>query len=227
MSELFFTPGAVGGVSTATPRVDHPAARALEAARAKAAMDASTLLTSYHDKIAEIRDDDALEDGPNNDYLSTEAKAQIIQDRKRAAAEELYESTVSEHQKIFDTLAGEGEKHTTELRQALFGLGNDGSAVLAQAISADQAKLLEMIKLGELTGADSISRAAFAAAGTRGDAPEVLHVSRLIQPAGEDQWTCVGPVDCLRLRTVRAKESSATNKPGIPAGVSSRSYPAG
>jgi hypothetical protein len=89
MSELFFTPGAVGGVSTATPRVDHPAARALEAARAKAAMDASTLLTSYHDKIAEIRDDDALEDGPNNDYLSTEAKAYIIQDRKRAAAEEL------------------------------------------------------------------------------------------------------------------------------------------
>jgi hypothetical protein len=44
-----------------------------------------------------------------------------------------------------------------------------------------------MIKLGELTGADSISRAAFAAAGTRGDAPEVLHVSRLIQLAGEDQ----------------------------------------
>ena len=40
-------------------------------------------------------------------------------------------------------------------------------------------------------------------------------------------WTCVGSVDCLRLRTVLGKESSATNKPYLPTGVSPRSYPAG
>ena len=40
-------------------------------------------------------------------------------------------------------------------------------------------------------------------------------------------WTCVGSVDCLRLGTVRGKESSATNEPGLPSGVSPRSYPAG
>src|SRR5215213_5109725 len=40
-------------------------------------------------------------------------------------------------------------------------------------------------------------------------------------------WTCVGSVDCFRLRTVRGKESSATNKPHLPTGVSPRSYPAG
>jgi hypothetical protein len=40
-------------------------------------------------------------------------------------------------------------------------------------------------------------------------------------------WTCVGSVDCLRLRTVRGKESSAENQPDLPAGVSPRSYPAG
>ena len=40
-------------------------------------------------------------------------------------------------------------------------------------------------------------------------------------------WTCVGSVDCFRLRTVRGKESIATNKPDLPTGVSTRSYPAG
>jgi hypothetical protein len=40
-------------------------------------------------------------------------------------------------------------------------------------------------------------------------------------------WTCIGSVDCFRLRTVRGKESSATNKPHLPAGVSPRSYQAG
>ena len=40
-------------------------------------------------------------------------------------------------------------------------------------------------------------------------------------------WTCVGSVDCLRLRTVRGKESIATNKPCLPTGISPRSYPAG
>ena len=39
-------------------------------------------------------------------------------------------------------------------------------------------------------------------------------------------WTCVGSVDCFRLRTVRGKESSATNKPDLSTPVSPRSYPA-
>ena len=40
-------------------------------------------------------------------------------------------------------------------------------------------------------------------------------------------WARVGSVDCLRLRAVRGKENIATNKPGLPTGVSPRSYPAG
>jgi hypothetical protein len=40
-------------------------------------------------------------------------------------------------------------------------------------------------------------------------------------------WTCIGSVDCWRLRTTCGKESSATNKPGRRTGVSPRSYPAG
>jgi hypothetical protein len=60
-----------------------------------------------------------------------------------------------------------------------------------------------------------------------------LHRSSLARSAHDPcadartNWTCVGSVDCLRVRTVRGKESSATNKPGIPTGVSPRSYPAG
>jgi hypothetical protein len=38
-------------------------------------------------------------------------------------------------------------------------------------------------------------------------------------------WTCIGSVDCLRLRTVCGKEHMATNKPGLPPGVSPRSHP--
>src|SRR5215204_703593 len=44
---------------------------------------------------------------------------------------------------------------------------------------------------------------------------------------GSTPWTCVGSVDCLRLRTVPGKESIATNKPCLPTGISPRSYPAG
>jgi hypothetical protein len=40
-------------------------------------------------------------------------------------------------------------------------------------------------------------------------------------------WTCVGSVDCFRLRTVSGKEKIATNKPGVPTGVSPRIYPTG
>src|SRR5215207_7211022 len=42
----------------------------------------------------------------------------------------------------------------------------------------------------------------------------------------EEKWTCVGSVDCFRLRTVRGEENIATNEPDLPAGVSPRSYPA-
>src|SRR5215217_1622331 len=42
-----------------------------------------------------------------------------------------------------------------------------------------------------------------------------------------EHWTCIGSVDCLRLRTVRGEENIATNEPDLPTGVSPRSYPAG
>jgi hypothetical protein len=40
-------------------------------------------------------------------------------------------------------------------------------------------------------------------------------------------WTCVGSMDYLRRRTVGGEESIATNKSGLPIGVSPRSYLAG
>jgi putative transposase len=59
-------------------------------------------------------------------------------------------------------------------------------------------------------------------------------VKRNFTPEAPDRlwvadWTCIGSVDCLRLRsvTVCGKENIATNKPGLPTGVSPRSYPAG
>jgi hypothetical protein len=52
---------------------------------------------------------------------------------------------------------------------------------------------------------------------------QVVYQLRLALP----KWTCVGSVDCLRLRTVRGKENIATNKPDLPTGVSPRSYPVG
>jgi hypothetical protein len=45
--------------------------------------------------------------------------------------------------------------------------------------------------------------------------------------ASSVKWTCVGSVDCLRLRTVRGEENIATNEPDLPTGISPRSYPAG
>jgi 3'-phosphoadenosine 5'-phosphosulfate sulfotransferase (PAPS reductase)/FAD synthetase len=48
-----------------------------------------------------------------------------------------------------------------------------------------------------------------------------------LQEEARKYWTCVGSVDCFRLRTVRGKESVATNEPGLPTGVSPRSHPAG
>src|SRR5918997_5352893 len=41
-------------------------------------------------------------------------------------------------------------------------------------------------------------------------------------PIPRDNWTCVGFVDCFRLRTMGGKESIATNKPDLPTGVSPR-----
>ena len=50
----------------------------------------------------------------------------------------------------------------------------------------------------------------------------------ILGPFGSDSdWTCVGFVDCFRLRTVRGKENSAENQPDLPTGVSPRSHPAG
>jgi hypothetical protein len=60
---------------------------------------------------------------------------------------------------------------------------------------------------------------------------EVTRKERLyllgVSMVGITIWTCIGSVDCLRLRTVRGKESIATNKPGLPTRISPRSYPAG
>jgi hypothetical protein len=48
-----------------------------------------------------------------------------------------------------------------------------------------------------------------------------------LPPYYSPDWTCLGSVDCFRLKTVHGKESNATNEPGIPTRVSPRGYPAG
>jgi len=47
----------------------------------------------------------------------------------------------------------------------------------------------------------------------------LLEVGNLTENDNAYKWTCIGSVDCLRLKTVRGKESIATNKPGLPTGL--------
>ena len=60
----------------------------------------------------------------------------------------------------------------------------------------------------------------------RGAYPQTLRKLATALRVEPKDWTCVGSVDCFRLRTVRGKESSTTNKLGLPTAVSPRSYPA-
>jgi hypothetical protein len=156
-------------------QIDHPAAQALLGAQAELAVKTSGVLTAYHDRIAEIRDDDKLEDGPYNDQLTPEQRAEIIATRKRAAGQELHKTTVEQYEAAFEQYAHKAEKHAEDLRTSLFGVGEAGSAALTQAISADTAELQRMIALAELTGVETIGKAAFSAAVVRGDQPEVIH----------------------------------------------------
>jgi hypothetical protein len=185
---------------TANPiQVDHPDAHALLQAQAALAVKTSDLLTSYHDRIEEIRQDDKLEDGPYNDHLTDGQRQEILMTRKREAAHDLYQKTVEEYHKSFDSFAQKTEKHTTQLRESLFGVGEAASSALTQAISADSEQLQRMIKLSDLTGVETIGKAAFAAAVVRGDQPEVIHdylqknpdaepLLRLYQQAPTEEW---------------------------------------
>jgi hypothetical protein len=161
--------------STDAVQVDHPAAQALLEAQAALAAKTSDLLTGYHDRIGEIREDDGLEDGPYSDHLTEEQKSEIVQTRKREAGQELHRTTVEQYELAFEEFASAAEKHVADLRESLFGLGEGGSAALSQAVNADGEQLLRIMELGELTGAHNIAKSAFAAAVVRGDAPEVIH----------------------------------------------------
>jgi hypothetical protein len=156
-------------------QVDHPAAAALHGAQAKLAMKTSEILTGYHDRLAAIRDDDKLEESAYADVLSDQQKTEIIQTRKREAADKLFQETREGYEAAFDSFSEEATRHADGLRSALFGLGDAGAAVLSQAVNADEGKLLEMVRLGKLTGTTSMARAALASAITRGDAPTVVH----------------------------------------------------
>ena len=97
--------------------------------------------------------------------------------------------------------------------------------------SGENQKLYKQIKVAQLVLAGSIP--VFALVGDTWGRwiTAILGASVAIleglQQLGQYNWTCVGSVDCFRLRTVRGKESSATNKPHLPTGVSPRSYPPG
>jgi hypothetical protein len=156
------------------PQATHPAAAGLHAAQAQLAVSTSELLTSYHDKVAQIRDETTLDDGPYNEHLPEDAKQEIVNTRKREAADKLHEETRQAYEQAFDKFAEQVEKHTAGLRTALFGMSESGSAALTQAVTADEGKLLQMVELGALTGTTSLARAALAAAVTRGDAPTVV-----------------------------------------------------
>lgn len=85
-----------------------------------------------------------------------------------AETKEVYEAA-------FDEYARQAKEHARELRAALFGIGEARSTALAQAIDADEDQLMRMDELSEFTGVETIGKAAFAAAVTRGDAPRVVH----------------------------------------------------
>src|SRR5215210_5104789 len=97
--------------TTDAAQVDHPAAQALLEAQVALAVKTSDLLTSYHDRIAEIRGDRKLEDGPYNDQLTAAQRAEIIATRKRAAGQELHRTTVEQYEAAFEEFATTAEKH--------------------------------------------------------------------------------------------------------------------
>jgi hypothetical protein len=172
---MFNDSGASEASEAPQEATDHPAAQALEGGQAALAASTANLLTSYHDRIEQVRDDDSLEDGPYVDQLTAEQKFEILQNRKREAGQELYKSTVEKYEATFDEFATKVEKPIADLRQSLFGVGESGSPALTQALSADTEQLQRMIELGELTGVETLGKAAFSAAVIRGDQPEVIH----------------------------------------------------
>lgn len=174
MTEMF-TDSAAGEANDITQEVDHPAADALRGAQSALAASTANLLTAYHDRIEKVRNDDSLEAGPYTDQLTDEQKMAILANRKRQEGQSVYEGTVQRYEETLDEFAEKVEKPMADLRQALFGVGEGGSAALAQAVNADEQQLLRMIELGEMSGDDTLAKAAFGAAIVRGDVPEVLH----------------------------------------------------
>jgi hypothetical protein len=154
-------------------QVDHPAAQALKGAQAKLQERTGDLLTSYYDRIDEIKADEDV-GVPFPEILTPDQRDEIIMDRRRESSAALYEKTTANYQQAYDEFAAASQKNVTEIKQELFGLGENGSGALSQAITADPDQLMQMIEVSGLSGDPTLARAAFAAAVTR-DLPEVIH----------------------------------------------------
>jgi ketosteroid isomerase-like protein len=111
-------------------------------------------------------------------------------------------------------------EHASSLRSAGKFVGSE---IVAKYVTAELAYVVQIERAGaKIDGREDIT-------------PYAVRSTMIFRPEDGEwkvvhrhaDWTCVGSVDCLRLRTVRGKESIATNKPGLPTGVSPRSYPAG
>ena len=214
-----------GAVQPQEAQVNHPAAQALKAAQARLAVRTSELLVGWHDKVNAIRDETELDKDGYFEALMDDQRAALVAEKKRAAAAALHEDTTRNYEKAFEDYEAEAEEATNQIRTALFGLGDGGGSVLAQAVNADEAKLMEMLELSKLTGADSLGRAAFAAAVTRGDSPRVVHeytqanpeaqaLLHLYQSAPTKEWIEQKKAEVSRL--VRpASEDQLASRPSV------------
>ena len=99
-------------------------------------------------------------------------KSEIINTRKQEASEQAYRETLLGYEQAIAEAAEKAQEHAESLRrEALFGIGEGGSAALGQAVTASESQLLQMLDVANLTGDTNIAKAAFAAAWVRGDAP--------------------------------------------------------
>jgi hypothetical protein len=138
-------------------QADNPAAEALLAAQTEFAQKTSSLLISYQDRLNEIRDDNAIEDTPYSEVLTDVQKSEIINTRKQEASEQAYRETLLGYEQAIAEAAEKAQEHAESLREALFGIGEGGSAALGQAVTASESQLLQMLDGANLAGDTNVA----------------------------------------------------------------------
>ncbi len=125
------------------------------------------ILVGYQNKIREITEDTDIDD-PFAARVSPEERFRILSEMKAERATALYERTVeaydAELRRFHDALA----VRKLFLEERLFAVdGSEGATALAQAASATNDQLMQMLDLAILAGNDELARTVFVVAHQR------------------------------------------------------------